>query len=212
MQACWCARDAAMPALIIFPCGTDPSAVAVTKVMDILDDQYTPERALALFQGGSQPPKFLMDMIKDPDWRQVFIRLAKKHKTCPVLSFCIKQIVDVAWRDVFQTSRYGSPYRQNVCSLPPCPVVLTALACLVGFPSASAYREVTRKVLSHKLSEVGSWFTPVCLRRILTRAYGACAVDCSCSCVALDGLSVISQRSSASSATTRQRTCSRRRS
>lgn len=63
-------------------------------------------------------------MLVDPDWRRVFISLANKHRSCQVLSYCIKCIADMSPAEVFKVA------------------------------SASAYRDVTEKVLQYKLSEV----------------------------------------------------------
>jgi len=59
-------------------------------------------------QGATKEPEFLTKMLSDPDWRQAFINLADKHKSCPVLSYCIKRISEVSAADVFQVARFES--------------------------------------------------------------------------------------------------------
>lgn len=61
-----------------------------------------------LIQESKEELKALQEMLVDPDWRRAIVRLADRHRGCPVLSFCLKTITRQGHLDeVFAVSRYA---------------------------------------------------------------------------------------------------------
>jgi len=94
----------------------DTSAVAHFKGLAM--KEFQPSKVLSVIENGEDtPPKWLVEMLDSEEWRHLLISLADKHKSVPLLEFCVKAICKAGRHAevsaVMNTAAYFAVFRRT---------------------------------------------------------------------------------------------------